>query len=46
MNDQEIFDEIKKESEKIDVPNSLSPENMRGRLPERPVSFSAKKKTV
>ncbi len=45
MNDQEIFDEIKKESEKIDVPNSLSPENMRGRLPERPVSFSAKKKT-
>ena len=44
MNEKEMFEKIKNEAEKIEVPESLSPERMRGKLPERPVSFPAKKK--
>ena len=44
MNDNEIYEKIKHESERIEVPESLSPENMRGRLSEKPVTFTPKKK--
>ena len=44
MNEKEMIEKIKNEAEKIEVPESLSPERMRGKLPERPASFPAKKK--
>lgn len=44
MNEKEMIEEIKNDAEKIEVPESLSPENMREKLSNKPVTFSGKKK--
>ena len=44
MNEKEMIEKIKNEAEKIEVPESLSPENMREKLSNKPVTFSGKKK--
>ena len=44
MNDKEIMEKLKNESERIEVPEGLSPENMKGRLTKKPITFSQKKK--
>ena len=44
MNEKEMIEKIKNDAEKIEVPESLSPENMREKLSERPMEFSGKRK--
>lgn len=44
MNEEEVIERIKNEAEKIEVPESLSPQNMREKLSDRPAEFSGKKK--
>ena len=44
MNEKEMIEKIKNDAEKIEVPESLSPQNMREKLSNKPVTFSGKKK--
>ena len=44
MNEKEMIEKIKNEAEKIEVPESLSPQSMREKLSEWPVEFSGKRK--